>query len=178
MTRSLTAESASEAKIKAIPCSSHSLSFLCPDSHTSLCPLIIRINTKQKMNQEILELKQKTIDSMVDYMKYGGAEDENDPEYDPEFDAGYTQEHVERCLAIVDELLDSLGKTPTAKKSEYILAGVKKTVLELNQLNEECDHSLIETDQREDLCELSITAARQAGLQSSVYDITEEWRDW
>ena len=130
------------------------------------------------MNQEILELKQKTIDEMVNYMKYGGAEDENDPEYDPEFDAGYTQKHVYRCLAIIDEFLDSLEKTPEAQKNEYILAAVKKTVLMLNELNEECDYSLIETDQREDLCELIIFAAGHAGFESSVYDITEEWRDW
>ena len=133
---------------------------------------------KQKMNQEILELKDSAIDDMVDYMKYGGAEDENDPEYDPEFDAGYTQEHVDRCLAIVDEFLDSLEKPPEAKKNEYILAAAKKTVLKLNKLNEECDYSLIGTDQREDLAELINLAAKHAGLESSVYDITEEWRDW
>jgi hypothetical protein len=130
------------------------------------------------MNQEILELKRKAIDGMVDYMKYGGAEDENDPEYDPEFDAGYTQKHVDRCQAIIDEFLDSLEKAPEAQKNEYILAAAKKIVLKLNKLNEKCDFSLIGTDQREDLCELIISAARHAGLESSVYDITEEWRDW
>jgi len=34
----------------------------------------LRNNITQQMNQEILELKQKTIDEMVNYMKYGGAE--------------------------------------------------------------------------------------------------------
>jgi hypothetical protein len=43
------------------------------------------------MNQEILEVKQALIDDVIEYMKYGGAVDENDPEYDPEFDAGYMQ---------------------------------------------------------------------------------------
>jgi len=47
-----------------------------------------------------------------------------------------------------------------------------------NKLNGECDYSLIETDQREDLCELITSAADHAGLESSVYDIIEEWRDW
>ena len=36
----------------------------------------------------------------------------------------------------------------------------------------------IETDQREQLCALIITAANRAGLVSGVYDITEEWREW
>jgi hypothetical protein len=45
-------------------------------------------------------------------------------------------------------------------------------------LNEQCDGSMIETDQREQLCELLITAASNAGLVSTQYDITEKWRDW
>jgi hypothetical protein len=48
------------------------------------------------MNQEILEVKQNLIDGVNEYMKYGGAVDDNDPEYDPEFDAGYTQKHIDR----------------------------------------------------------------------------------
>jgi hypothetical protein len=40
------------------------------------------------------------------------------------------------------------------------------------------DGLLIETDQREQLCELIIAAAQRAGLVSDVYDITEEWREW
>jgi hypothetical protein len=30
-----------------------------------------------------IKLKQKIIDGLVSYMRYGGAIDENDPEYDP-----------------------------------------------------------------------------------------------
>lgn len=130
------------------------------------------------MNQEILELKQKIIDGMVSYMKNGGADGENDPEYDIEFDAGYTQKHVDRCSVIIDEFLASLEKTPEAQKNKYIMAAVKKTVLRLNKLNKGCDGSLIETDQREDLCKLIISAASHAGLGSSEDDITEEWREW
>jgi len=130
------------------------------------------------MNQEILEVKQALIDGMIEYMKYGGAVDENDPEYDPEFDAGYTQKHVDRCSEIIDEFLASLEKTPEAQKNEYIMDTVKKTILRLNELNEECDGGLIETDQREDLAKLINLAARHAGLESSAYDITYEWREW
>ncbi|MGH9936866.1 MAG: DUF5713 family protein, partial [Blastocatellia bacterium] len=112
------------------------------------------------------------------YIKYGGAVDENDPEYNPEFDAGYTQKHVDRLSEIIDDFLASLEKTPEAQKNEYIMDAVKKTILRLNELNEECDGSLIETGQREDLCKLIDLAARDAGLESSAYDITYEWRDW
>jgi len=130
------------------------------------------------MNQEILEVKRDLIDGMIGYMKYGGAVDENDPDYDPEFDAGYTQKHVDRCSEIINDFLTSLEKTPDAQKNKYIIAAVKKTVLRLNELNEECDGSLIETLQRDYLGELINLAARHAGLESSADDITYEWREW
>jgi hypothetical protein len=132
----------------------------------------------QQISQEILKLKQKIIDGMVSYMQYGGADDENDPEYDPDFDAGYTQKHIDRCSALIDEFLASMEKTPEVLKNKYIMTAVKKTVLKLNKLNEGCDCSLIETDQREDICKLINSAARHAGLESSADDITEEWREW
>jgi hypothetical protein len=130
------------------------------------------------MNQEILEVKRELIDDLVRYMKYGGAVDENDPECDPEFDAGYTQEHVDRCSEIVDDFLASLEKAPEAQKNKYIMVAVKKTILRLNELNEECGGSLIETDQREDLAKLINFAAKHAGLKSSADDITYKWREW
>jgi hypothetical protein len=72
-----------------------------------------------------------------------------------------------------------LQKTPNAQKDKYIMAAVKKSVLSLNALNEECDGGLIETDQREELAKLIILAARHAGLESSADDdITYEWREW
>jgi hypothetical protein len=46
------------------------------------------------------------------------------------------------------------------------MKSVKKTVLALNDLNEECNCSLIETDQHEDLCELIDVAVDRAGLES------------
>ena len=68
------------------------------------------------MTPELLELKKKAIDEMVGYMKYGAAEDENDPEYDPDFDAGYTQKHVDQVRKILDEFLSSLEADSDAKQ--------------------------------------------------------------
>jgi hypothetical protein len=126
------------------------------------------------MNRKHLKLKQKIIDSMISYMKYGGDLNENDPE----FDAGYAQKHVDRCSAIIDDFLASLEKTPETQKNKYIMAVVRKTILRLNKLNERCDGNLIETGQREDLCKLVNSVARHAGLESSADDITYEWREW
>ncbi|MGZ8218599.1 hypothetical protein [Methylomagnum sp.] len=130
------------------------------------------------MNREIAELKQSLIKDMTDYMNFGGAEDERDPDYDPDFDAGYTQEHIDRCGEIIDHHLSALAKAPDAGRHQYIMNAVKAAVLELNKLNEECEGGLIETDQREQLCELITVAANQAGLVSDEEDITGEWREW
>jgi len=129
----------------------------------------MKLNEYRK--EDILKMKQDLIDGMIEYMKYGGAVDENDPEYNPEFDAGYTQKHVDRLSEIIDDFLASLEKTPEeAGQNEYIMDAVKKTILNLNELNEETDGNLILTGQREDLCKLIDLAAS--------HDITYEWREW
>jgi hypothetical protein len=56
------------------------------------------------------------------------------------------------------------------------MKSLKKAVLALNDLNEECNGGLIETAEREDLCELINVAVGHAGLESNEDDITEEWR--
>jgi hypothetical protein len=146
---------------------------------------------------ELLALKQELIDTMTDYMKFGGAEDEDDPDFDPDFDAGYTQADIDRCAEILDTLLEALttaseayASSPahddedeadgeeTELRDESIMQAVKEAVLDLNALNEACEGGLIETDQREQLCDLIITAATQAGLDTDGQDITEEWREW
>src|ERR1043165_418601 len=96
---------------------------------------------------ELQELQTAAIDDMVSYMKYGGAENESDPDYDPAFDAGYTQKHVDRCAKIIAAYLHALGKIGRSGKDLKILSEAKKAVLSLNKLNKECDGSLIETDQ-------------------------------
>jgi hypothetical protein len=125
----------------------------------------------------LLELKRKTIDGMVDYMKNGGAEGESDPLHDPDFEAGYTQKHVDRCATIIDSMFAALASAPGAKSAEQILEIARAAVIKLNKLNDACDGSLIETGQREDLAELINAAAREAGL-ASTDDITEKWREW
>ncbi len=130
------------------------------------------------MNDPVLDLKQSLLADMTSYMKYGGAEDENDPDYDPEFDAGYTEEHVKRCGEIIGAFLDKLENVSAQNKNESIKDAVKTAVLELNQLNDDSEGNMIETDQREQLCEIIISAANSAGLVSDAYDITEEWREW
>lgn len=96
---------------------------------------------------------------------------------DKDFDPGYTKDEIDRCEKIIDAFLISLDGEDVARNSESILKIVKNVVLELNDLNDECDGSLIETGQREQLCDIIIRAANEAGLATDD-DITEEWREW
>ena len=132
----------------------------------------------QPTKRDILRLRKAVLDGMVSYMKYGAAESETDPDFDPTFDAEYTQADIDRCARIIDDFLASLEDIPPGKKNESILKAVRAAVIKLNKLNDRCDGLLIETDQLEQLCALIIAAAKRAGLVSSVYDITEEWREW
>jgi hypothetical protein len=130
------------------------------------------------MNDRIRALTDELVSDMAHYMKYGGAESEADPDYDPDFDAGYTQKHIDQCGKILGAFFDDLSRVPQENKDKAILSSVRTTVLALNKLNDDCGGGLIETDQREQLCEIIISGARDAGLVSPQYDITEEWREW
>ncbi|MFM9879633.1 MAG: hypothetical protein ACKVOO_04390 [Burkholderiaceae bacterium] len=127
---------------------------------------------------ELLRLKNALIDSMTNYMQFGGADGEDDPEFDADFDAGYVQEDIDQCAVILDTYFDAVANAPEDEREEAIMEAVKTAVLELNALNEQSDGGLIETDQREQLCDLIILAASEAGLETGGQDITEEWREW
>lgn len=126
---------------------------------------------------EFIALKNDIIKDITEYMKYGGAEDENDPGYDAGFEAGYTLDHIDKCDAVLTAFLSSLQEIAVSESESKIMEAVKTVVLALNELNAECDGNMIETDQREQLCELIISAANEAGLKTEE-DITEEWREW
>ena len=58
------------------------------------------------------------------------------------------------------------------------LAVFQSNVLHLNQLNEQCNGELIETDAREDLCAIIIRAGFLRGFNAADEDLTEKWRSW
>lgn len=120
-------------------------------------------------NPKIAQVRQKLIDGMISYMTCESS--------DPEFDAGYTEVEVNRCVAILDAYLAALRSGEAPPNAATIMELTEKTVLELNDLTDECDGCLIETDQREYLCEIISLAAQDAGLETDE-DITEEWRGW
>ena len=117
-------------------------------------------------NADLIRLKSRLLGSMHDYM----ASFESDGE-----EAPYSAADIERCAAILDAFVGNVGSA--AGNAERIMAAVQDAVLCLNDLSE-ASESLIETDQREDLCEFIELAARAGGLNIDDDDITEEWREW
>ena len=60
---------------------------------------------------------------------------------------------------------------------QFILKRTKELVLKLNVLNEKCEYAIIETEQREDICELISMVINSTGHNLNE-DITHEWREW
>ena len=92
----------------------------------------------------------------------------------------YTQANCDQAERILQELVDRLievGETaPEAKKISLF----KTAVEALNALNAET--YIIETDEREELCELFNLIAVDCGIDPSKYGsgegLASEWRDW
>ena len=92
-------------------------------------------------------------------------------------DCDFTEKDVRKCEKILTEYLESLEKL-SAPSDKKILACVKKAVLALNKLNEKADYALLETGERESICEILQNSAVACGLTDADDDVTEEWREW
>ncbi|MFD1298604.1 hypothetical protein ACFQ4Q_18430 [Lysobacter gummosus] len=121
----------------------------------------------QVETNDYLELKSEILDGMRSYredLAQDGA------------DAGYSDGEIDECERIIDRFLDAI----VAAQGDRVAgrAAIKQAVLALNALNARCGYTLIETDQREGLCELILGAAAQAGAVQGEEDVTEQWREW
>lgn len=112
-------------------------------------------------NQEIIEISKDLQEGMIDFIESGVS--------------SYGTDDVDLCMNLISDYLIEMTKV-TSK--DQAMEAVQKTVLALNDLNEKCEYELIETDQREDICEILILAGNLRGFNSREEDITEEWRDW
>lgn len=114
-------------------------------------------------------LEESVLRSMRDYLI---------PEDDDEMEGfvpAYGTRDVNTCGEILLKFTDALSRADGDQ--EKITGQVKQTILALNALNEQCEHELIETGQREDICDYIIAAVQAAGWKTDE-DVTEEWREW
>ena len=92
-------------------------------------------------------------------------------------ESDYSEKDIQICSSILYAYSDSLLAVNGNRQG--ILSVVEKTVKQLNKLNNNCDGSLIETDQREQIYSIIESLAREFGLIiEDNEDITEKWREW
>lgn len=110
------------------------------------------------------QVTETVANSMIAYMEEWGGVD-------------YTKEDVAKCEAVLHRFLDALAAF-AAPTDELIMAEVETVVLAINELNEAAGYTMIETGEREAICEIIQSAAEACGLQDVPDDVTEEWREW
>ena len=93
----------------------------------------------------------------------------------------YTEDACAAFARVFDTLISELGSQGEAASEADKLECFHRAVVALNTINE-TDESLIETGEREDLCELCNIVAVAAGMNPEDYGGGEgpatEWRDW
>ncbi len=93
----------------------------------------------------------------------------------------YTPQACAAFTAVFDHLLDRLKVLGESATEEQKIAAFQEAIEATNALNEE-DESLIETGEREQLCELCNIIATAVGIDPEKYGDGEgpasEWRDW
>ncbi|RXK86785.1 hypothetical protein [Filimonas effusa] len=93
----------------------------------------------------------------------------------------YTPENCNKAQDIFDTLIASLIELGEDAEENNKVELFKTAILSLNELNEEVE-DLIETGEREDLCELIDRITVAAGLNPANYadgaGVADEWREW
>ena len=89
----------------------------------------------------------------------------------------YTRANCGAATTIFDDLIQSLIELGEGASEDEKIALFQRAVESLNGLNDETD--LIETDEREELCELLNQIGRAAGIEVDEEEETvTQWRDW
>jgi hypothetical protein len=92
----------------------------------------------------------------------------------------YSKANCDRAEGILHDLVDGLIDAEETASEEKKVAVFKSAVESLNALNDET--GMIETGEREDLCEVLDLIATDCGIDPGKYGngegIATEWRDW
>lgn len=93
----------------------------------------------------------------------------------------YTQENCDKIKKVFDDLIASLIETGENASEEKKMKLFKVAILKTNDLNEKIE-GLIETGEREDLCDLTDKITIACGLNPDNYadgeGLASEWREW
>jgi len=116
------------------------------------------------MNSNILKKKAYLLHWMYDFI-----EDDDEP--------AYQKEDVQECDDIVTAFIHNIDTSIQKSDYTWVLKQVETFVKTLNALNIKHENQLIETNQREDLCDLVELVVLHTGHPYKA-DITEPWRKW
>lgn len=93
-------------------------------------------------------------------------------------DSSFTKAGIDEARALLERYVSTLVALTNRKAASGIYNSVKKLVLALNKLNARHD-SMIETLEREELCDFIDKIIRATGLEVAAgTDLTEPWREW
>lgn len=94
----------------------------------------------------------------------------------------YTKQNCNKARKIFDTLIAELISLGMDADESQKMEKFETAVLALNELNAELDEELIETGEREELCELCCVICKAAGIDPTKYGDGEgpasEWREW
>ncbi len=94
----------------------------------------------------------------------------------------YTEENCLKAEEIITTLISQLVALGPDAEEKQKVEKFKAAVLALNDLNYEIDGCLIETDEREELCELFREIGEAVGIPRDKYGdgegLASEWRKW
>ena len=93
------------------------------------------------------------------------------------FSCHYSYLDVWDCMLYLTWYIKKLNKIKNPS-DDKILKVVKWVVLGLNKLHKRTKCNMIQTDIREEICEIIQSSAIECGLKNYDEDITEEWREW
>jgi hypothetical protein len=115
----------------------------------------------QDMDEHLRNLKTELLDGMRRYMR--------------DVNVAYGEADIQRCGEILDRVSAAVAE---AKGRKEALDHVRSAILDLNALNSAAQDALIETDQREMICEFIMKTCAFHGFSRADEDVTEEWREW
>lgn len=92
----------------------------------------------------------------------------------------YSKENCDKMQAIFDDLIAALVERGEAATDEEKIELFRRAIERTNDLDGET--GMVETGEREDLCELTNVISEAAGLNPDDYGdgegLASEWRDW
>lgn len=91
--------------------------------------------------------------------------------------SSYSEDDIRLADRLLTDFSAGLGRIDRRNRTAFE-ASVKTTVIGLNRLNSKCGSRLIETSEREMICDYIIRTAILKGFIAEYEDITEKWREW